>query len=78
MDEVWKSPVVIRVCCQASGLYGDVHIYKTCVRSVSSAVLSPMVGIATQGARVSAMLVSDFSRTCVLNVEHEAEVLAIN
>ena len=53
-------------------------MYKTCERSVLPAVFSPVVWVATQGAGVSAMLVSDFRAAGTPDIEHEADVFAIN
>ena len=54
------------------------HIYKTHVRSVSRAVFCPMVWVTTQGARVGAVLVCDFRGAGAVDVEHEADVLAVS
>ena len=54
------------------------HIYKTCERSVLRAVFSPVVWVSTQGAGVGAMLVSDSRGAGTPDVEHEADVFAIN
>ena len=53
-------------------------MYKTCERSVSQAVFIPMVWVATQGAGVGTMLVSDFRGAGTLDIEHEADVFAVN